>query len=404
VDDLREIIHYVAASFWAAIGLAYEYPAALIGGGTHFRWGGMGYLLSVVFHVTVLVIILHPLYDHHAQFDQGYPLSLLLMLSFYLYTAKLNGPAVDQFRELVHFTSQGYDPRVPVVKQVDEPRELTEEEVISYTKEAAAILHLPADLPIRDVLKGCPLRLGKQRKRDWLIIGRQLSTLVVYLPCLKGISSLQYRRLMLQMMMQIRNDTATRISTPRNAAEGEEFSSKEKVVPLSTFQVMMLLFSKWLKLPFWFAMTLLGAIAVSAVSPLQALLSGNVISALSDGNPDTATWNLIGWGIVTLSQILTNYFITKCHSTLNTRVAAWHRDKILSVALRGGTDFHEETPAGKIVDIFSSQVSRLEYAYQCHIQSTGSFGYCHFGNHCRRNRGCLLCYLVYRPYSGFVQH
>ena len=300
--------------------------------------------------------------DQRDTVSDQFAFTLLLLLSVYLFVTKYNSSAVVQLREVGYFVYSKYYPRVPVVGHVEEYRELDTPGLIAAVRKATEHLKLSNDLPLEEVLDGCTIRRGINRKRDYEQLSRRLGSLVTWFPW-KGkawISSSQYRRLIRQIILEIRTDLRHRSTHPRGEQE-LKFTVKEKVVPMSISQVLLRVLQKWFNFPLNFVYVVIGSLAMASISPLQALFSGNLVASVTAGNQGAALTNLIAWSVVTLAPIGVSNYTSYVASRLNTRVAALHRKRILEGILSGGTEFHERHAAGEIVNAFSSQTAKLEY-------------------------------------------
>jgi len=338
----KRLIHLVGGIVWFLLGCLFEYPSAIFGGAFHFRWGGPFFLLAVLFHLSVNVLLF---LNFERTRKAGLEL-VMFLLGLYLYALRYNTRALRSLRYAM-FVFEDNGKATPIsFPSMDE-------NALQETFEVAAIaLGLPVThLPAKDLLRGMKVRKGPEWRNDWAAVLIRLSALVCWSPRKKKkkstLSSSQYRKLVNQMVLDI-------------VESDDDKHLLKRSFPLSSFEVMNKIWSRWAMLPWNFLYVLFAAILSASIYPLQATFFGDIITQVGTGNQKRALSALIGWGTVTLAQVGIAVVMADAQSRLNSGVTAISRDRIMDVVLKGGTEFAEANAPGEIVDAFTSQIGRLE--------------------------------------------
>ncbi|KAL7549513.1 hypothetical protein ACHAWF_014128 [Thalassiosira exigua] len=211
---------------------------------------------------------------------------------------------------------------------------------------------------IKQHLDGNNIREGQDEALDdWTLVIYKLGKVVSFVPFCRSktaITSGQYRNLISQMIIYIRSYMDTgKIS--------EDELAHTRTAPLSFFETFATMFRFSMQVPCAFFLALIprSFLMINQVS-LQAFAVLLFVKGITTLDKSMAFQGLALLIVVFGLNPVLSFLANIVESSYSTKVVDNCRRKMLGSALKGGTEFDEAYPSGKLIDAFSNHLAQLE--------------------------------------------
>ena len=214
---------------------------------------------------------------------------------------------------------------------------------------------------IREALAGLTIRRTNEGDAldDWALVIQRLSkaTAIPFVTiCNDGkIPSASYRMLVGQLLLFLRVYCET-------GKLGQEGSNNKRTLPLSFGEVLAVVFSISWNVKGMFFLTVAPACVLATIQPLTGPLIGMFTKAVSgtpgyiDRKKASIAFGLLTalqYGVVPALSFTKNFFLARYVSQLG----SWCRKRMLNVMMKGGTEYSDVFPGGKLSSAFSNQLT-----------------------------------------------
>lgn len=331
-----------------------------LGGRQHFAWHGYPVLILHAFELAIIALFLYSLVMSNTMSDNSmlnFDFVLLILMGFYLFTKEQLVLPIYRELRLFYWGSVSEENKVERKERYEAGEYkgafVNGELLFFIFDHARKALNIHEGVPIRKALEGHCLRSDPEERRDdWVAIVNKLSTLVSLAPgfCHKDtkMTSLQYRNLVRQFLVygaQLKK-TGTMDATDR------------RTLPLSLSEILtvMLKLSWHVKWSFLHALipTIIPGILLTAAMPIAMV---NMTEGLLNNNQQLAITGFIFFVLsLCIGPAFFKFWEGFATSSYVSKLGDFCRRKMLDSLLKGGTEYGEIHPDGKLTDAFSAQL------------------------------------------------